>query len=234
MDETNKIDHIAVVMDGNRRWAKSQNIALLDSYKLGLETLKKLILSSINLDVKHLTCYAFSTENWKRNSIEIETLKQLLSYYLSSQQDFFILNNIKLNVIGKYESFGKDVANSIENLVHKTASFDGIQLNLALNYGAKTEISDAIKSIVLDVNEKKLQLEEINENLINNYLYTKNIPEPNFLIRTGGNKRLSNFLLWQLCYSELFFIDQMWPEFNENILLDIISKYKKLKINKGR
>lgn len=231
---TNEINHIAVIMDGNRRWAKQNNTSLNDSYKIGLDKLKKLILSAITLNIKHVTAYAFSTENWQRDKYEIDILKTLLSYYLSSQEDFFITNNIKLNVIGDYTAFGSSISDGITRLIDKTHSFSKMQLNLALNYGGKQEIVHAVKSIMHDVLNGKINTKDLTTNIVDEYLYTKNIPEPNLLIRTGGNKRLSNFLLWQLSYAELFFVDSLWPDFTEESLVGIINDYKQLKINKGK
>ena len=235
MVDTSKILHIAVIMDGNRRWAKLNNITFQDSYKKGLESLRSFINNCIEYKIKYITCYAFSTENLKqRSKEEIEYLTSLLDYYLTKEYDFFILNEVKLNVIGDYSSFGYNISQNIQNLQKKTENYNNITLNLALNYGARLEITDTIKKITKDIVDNKILLNNINEELVNNYLYTKHTPDPNILIRTGGDKRLSNFLLWQISYTELFFINEMWPEFNKNHLNNIINEYNNRKINIGK
>ncbi len=233
--DTSKISHIAVIMDGNRRWAKLNDIKIQDSYKKGLESLRTFIINCIEYKIKYITCYAFSTENWKqRSKQEIDYLTSLLEYYLSKESNFFISNQIKLNVIGDYSVFSDTISSNIKMLEEKTDNYTNITLNLALNYGGRAEITNAIKKISTDISNNKININSINEALINNYLYTNNIPDPNILIRTGGDKRLSNFLLWQLSYTELFFVNEMWPEFNKKNLDNIINEYNNRKINIGK
>ena len=235
MIDTSKIQHIAVIMDGNRRWAKSNNITIQNSYKKGLESLRSFIDNCIEYKIKYITCYAFSTENWKqRSKEEIEYLTSLLDYYLNKEYKYFISNQIKLNVIGDYSIFGDNIYQNIQKLQQETSKYDNITFNLALNYGARSEITNAIKKITTDVSTNKINVNNINEEIIKNYLYTNNTPDPNILIRTGGEKRLSNFLLWQISYTELFFINEMWPEFNKNHLDSIINEYNNRKINIGK
>ena len=221
----NPIKHVAIIMDGNGRWGlknkKSRNLG----HKQGLKTVEKIIRSSIKNKVKYLTLYAFSTENWKRPKKEINFLFNLLENFLGEK--IFDLNkqNIKLKIIGI-----KKFSSKINNLLNKsekiTKNNKKLQLNLALNYGSKIELISAFKKIIKYNNN-------INEKNINKNLYTSNIPDPDLLIRTGNTRRLSNFLLWQVAYSEIFFEKKLWPDFNEKDFEKILLKFKKIKRNFG-
>ena len=221
----NPIKHVAIIMDGNGRWGikhkKSRNLG----HKAGLKTVEKIIKSSIKNKIKFLTLYAFSTENWKRPKKEINFLFNLLENFLLSKISTLNKQNIKLKIIGK-KSFSKKI-NSLLNISEKKTSKNSrLQINLALNYGSKSEL-------VHSFNEIKKSKKKINENDISKNLYTQNIPDPDLLIRTGDTKRLSNFLLWQLAYSEIFFEKKLWPDFNENDYKKILEKFKKTKRNYG-
>ena len=221
----NSIKHVAIIMDGNGRWGikhkKSRNLG----HKEGLKTVEKIIKSTIKNKIKYLTLYAFSTENWKRPKKEINFLFNLLEDFLLSKISDFNKQNIKLKIMGK-KRFSKKINNLLNKSEKKTFKNKRLQINLALNYGSKSELVHSFNFI--NKNKKK-----INEKNISKYLFTKNIPDPDLLIRTGNTKRLSNFLLWQLAYSEIFFEKKLWPDFNENDYNAILKKFKKIKRNFG-
>ena len=219
--------HVAIIMDGNGRWGlenkKSRNLG----HKAGLETVGKIIKSSIQNKVKYLTLYAFSTENWKRPYIEIKFLLNLLESFLNEKIDELNENDIRLKIIGEIKKFPKKIQNNLKLAQKKTEKNKKLELILALNYGSKSEIVNVIKLI----KSKKIK---VNEMTVDKLLYTKGIPNPDILIRTGDTNRLSNFLLWQLSYSEIFFVKKMWPDFNERDYKNIIEKFKKIKRNFGK
>ena len=221
----NPLKHVAIIMDGNGRWGlkkkKNRNLG----HKEGLKTVEKIIQESVKNNIKFLTLYAFSTENWKRPKNEINYLFNLLESFLESKIKQLNKKNIKFKVIGT-KNFSKKLNKLLTLSEKKTSKNNNLQINLALNYGSKIEILNAFKKL-------KKKNEKINEKNLSKYLYTKNIPDPDILIRTGNTKRLSNFLLWQLAYSEIFFIKKLWPEFNENDFKRIIVKFKKIKRNYG-
>ena len=222
----NLINHIAIIMDGNGRWGLKNKKSRNAGHKAGLKTVEKIINISIKKKIRYLTLYTFSTENWKRPPSEIKYLFDLLENFLINKIDLLIKNQIKLKVILNTKAFTKKLSNLFNISEKKTKKNNKLQINLALNYGSKFEIIHTIKSL----NKKKL---EINENNINMNLYTANIPDPDILIRTGNTKRLSNFLLWQIAYTEIFFVKKLWPDFDENDFSKIILKFKKLKRNFG-
>ena len=221
----NPIKHVAIIMDGNGRWGlkhkKSRNLG----HKEGLKTVEKIIKSSVKNKIRYLTLYAFSTENWKRPKKEINFLFNLLENFLINRLDELHKQNIKLKIIG-IKNFSTKLNNLLNDSEKKTARNDKLQINLALNYGSKSELINAFKNL----HKSKDKLNE--KNLIK-YLQTNNIPDPDLLIRTGNTKRLSNFLLWQLAYSEIFFEKKLWPEFNEKDYSKIIRNYKSIKRNFG-
>ena len=222
----NPINHVAIIMDGNGRWGLKNKNSRNEGHKAGLITLEKIIRQTINQKIKYLTLYVFSTENWKRPREEVNFLFNLLENFLRNKIDDLHKKNIKLKVVGKKKIFSKKL-NLLLNLSEKkTHKNNKLHLNLALNYGSKYELIQSFKSIV----KKGIN---INENNIQNNLYTKNIPNPDILIRTGGTNRLSNFLLWQIAYSEIFFEKKMWPDFNEKDFLKILNKFKITKRNFG-
>ena len=222
----NPLNHVAIIMDGNGRWGLKHKNSRNAGHRAGLNTVERIIKQSIKNKIKFLTLFAFSTENWKRPKKEINYLFNLLENFLINKIDDLHKQNIKLKIIGT-KNFSKKL-NLLLNLAEKKTSKNSkIQINLALNYGAKFELISAIKK--LQKNKDK-----INEKNIEKFLYTKNIPDPDLMIRTGNTKRLSNFLLWQLAYSEIFFEKKMWPDFNNKDYLKIIKEYKNLKINFGK
>jgi undecaprenyl diphosphate synthase len=216
---------VAIIMDGNGRWGLKQKKSRNAGHKAGLKSVERIIKKSIEYNIKFLTLFAFSTENWKRPKKEINYLFNLLESFLISKIDEFHKQDIRFKVIGK-KNFSKKLNLLLNSAEKKTSKNSKIQINLALNYGSKFELVNAIKKIVknnININEKNIE----------KFLYTKNIPNPDILIRTGNTKRLSNFLLWQIAYSEIFFEKKLWPDFNETDYSKIISKFKKVKRNYG-
>ena len=221
----NHIKHVAIIMDGNGRWGikhkKSRNLG----HKEGLKTVEKIIKASIKNKIKYLTLYAFSTENWKRPKKEISFLFNLLESFLLNKISDLNKQNIKLKILGK-KKFSKKINILLNKSEKKTFHNKRLQINLALNYGSKSELINAFN--LIKKNEKK-----VTEKNISKYLFTQNIPDPDILIRTGNTQRLSNFLLWQLAYSEIFFEKKLWPDFNENDYNNILIKFRKIKRNFG-
>ena len=222
----NKINHVAIIMDGNGRWGLKYKNSRNAGHKEGLNTVEKIIKETIKKKIKYLTLYAFSTENWRRPKKEINFLFGLLENFLKNRINELHEQNIKLRIIGN-KKFSPNLNKLLYTSEKKTESNKKLQINLALNYGSKNELISAFKII----NKKK---EKINEKNIIKHLQTKNIPDPDILIRTGNTKRLSNFLLWQIAYSEIFFEKKLWPDFNENDYDKIIKKFKNIKRNFGK
>ena len=221
----NPLNHVAIIMDGNGRWGLKHKNSRNAGHKAGLNTVEKIIKETIKNKIKFLTLFAFSTENWKRPKKEINYLFNLLENFLRTKLINFEKNDIKLKIIGK-KNFSKSLNNLLKKSELKTKNNTKLQVNLALNYGSKSEIINAVNKL----NKQNLK---INEKNISLNLFTKNIPDPELLIRTGDTKRLSNFLLWQLSYSEIFFEKKLWHDFNTNDFNKIIKKYKNLKRNFG-
>ena len=222
----NPINHVAIIMDGNGRWGLKHKNSRNSGHKAGLNTVEKIIKETIKNKVKYLTLYAFSTENWKRPKKEINYLFNLLENFLINKIEDLNKQNIKLKIIGA-KKFTKKLNKLLTHSEKKTSNNKRLQINLALNYGSKFELVNAFKNLVKNK-------EIINENNISKYLLTKDIPDPDILIRTGNTKRLSNFLLWQLAYSEIFFDRKLWPDFNEKDYNKIIKKFKTTKRNFGK
>ncbi|MBD1134645.1 di-trans,poly-cis-decaprenylcistransferase [Pelagibacterales bacterium SAG-MED48] len=222
----NPLNHVAIIMDGNGRWGLKHKNSRNAGHKAGLNTVESIIKQSIKNKIKYLTLFAFSTENWKRPKKEINYLFNLLENFLINKIDDLHKQNIKVKIIGS-KNFSKKLNLLLNSAEKKTSKNSKIQINLALNYGAKFELISAIKK--LQKNKDK-----IDEKNIEKFLYTKNIPDPDLMIRTGNTKRLSNFLLWQLAYAEIFFEKKMWPDFNDKDYLKIINDYKNLKRNFGK
>ena len=228
----NKIDlenlpkHVAIIMDGNRRWAKKNGKTTPQGHKEGAETLKRLAKFANKLGIKYMTVYAFSTENWKRAEDEVGAIMKLLKYYIL---DFFKSNddNVKVKVIGKIEELPKDIYEEIKAVEEKTKNNTGMVLNIAFNYGGRDEITTATKNIAKLVLEGKLNLQDITEDTISQNLYTANQPDPDLLIRTSGEERISNFLPWQIAYSEFVFSDKYWPEYSDEDFIDSIAIYQR-------
>jgi len=222
----NQLNHVSIIMDGNGRWGLKKDRSRNYGHLQGLKTVETIIKTSIKEKIPFLTLYTFSTENWKRPEGEINFLFDLIRKSLKKNLSKIIKQGIKVNIIGKSKGLPVDIKKTIKLIKKKTHHNKKISLNLALNYGSKEEIINACK--------KSSKEKIININTFQRNLYTKNIPDPDILIRTGGTRRLSNFLLWQLAYSEIFFIDKFWPDFNENDFKKIIRKYKKIKRNFGK
>ena len=220
------LKHVAIIMDGNGRWGISKRKSRNYGHKKGIEAVEKIITAAIKKNIKYLTLFVFSTENWKRPIKEIKYLFNLLETYIDSEIENLQKKNIKLKVIGNISSFPKKLKLKIKRLESLTKNNTKIQINMALNYGARQEIIYAFKKLL----KKKIM---INEKNISKYLYTHSIPDPEILIRTGNTKRISNFLIWQTIYTEIFFEKKMWPEFNQNDFNKIIKKYNKIHRNFG-
>jgi len=221
----NPLNHVAIIMDGNGRWGLNKNKTRNEGHKEGLKTVKSVIDVSLKNKIKFLTLYAFSSENWKRPKNEINYLFNLLENFLKNRINELNKKGIRLRVIGS-KNFDKKLNELISKSENITKKNTNLQINLALNYGSKIEIINSVKKII----KKKL---ELNEKTISQNLYTKNIPDPDILIRTGNTNRLSNFLLWQISYTEIFFIKKLWPDFNDKDYSKIINKFKKIKRNYG-
>ena len=221
----NKLNHVAFIMDGNGRWGKKKRKSRNLGHLAGVNTVKKIVDASIKLRIPIVTFYVFSTENWKRPKNEIRYLFSLIESFFKKEINNVIKNKIKIKIIGERKSLPKKLVEILNKAELKTKTNREILVNLALNYGSKYEILRSLKKIK---NKKN-----INQKDISNNLFTKNIPDPEILIRTGGKKRLSNFMLWQLAYSELYFVKKLWPDFNKNDLMSILKDYKKIKRNFG-
>lgn len=219
--------HIAIIMDGNRRWAKAKGKPVSYGHKEGAKTLEKIVRYANKIGLEYITVYAFSTENWKRAEDEVKALMMLLQNYLDDYAKRADTENIRVKILGDISALSSGMQKSIQNCMERTKDNTGVTFNIALNYGGRDEIIKAIKQIANQVKNNELQIEDITEQLVSNYLYTKDQPEPDLLIRTSGEQRLSNFLPWQLVYTEFLFIDKNWPEFEEEDLDDAIIEYQK-------
>ena len=224
----NKLNHVAIIMDGNGRWGLKKKRSRNYGHLKGIKTVETVIKSSLINKIPYLTLYTFSTENWGRPHNEINFLFDLIRKSLKKKLKTLIKQGIKVNIIGQTQKLPKDIIKIIKQIKKKTLKNKKITLNLALNYGSKEEIVNACKKLTSKKNQ------EININNLEKELYTHNLPDPDVLIRTGGTKRLSNFLLWQIAYTEIFFIDKLWPDFNENDFNKIIRNYKKIRRNFGK
>ena len=222
----NVAKHVAIIMDGNGRWALRKGRARNYGHQQGLKTIEKIVNYSIKKNISYLTLFTFSSENWKRPKSEISFLFKLLESYFKKNLHRVINNGIKIKIIGKKSKLERNLRKIIERAEKKTKENKKISVQLALNYGSKNEIINSIKKIVRK--KKKITIENLEKNL-----YTSCFPNPDILIRTGGQKRLSNFLLWQIAYTEIFFIDKMWPDFNYNDFNKILNKFKRIKRNFG-
>ena len=223
----NKIpNHVAIIMDGNGRWAKQQGKARVFGHKNGVTSVRKSIEAAAEIGIQYLTLYAFSTENWNRPKLEVKTLMSLLVSSLKKELKTLQKNNIKLNAIGNLENLPKKAQIELADVIEKTKNNSTLTLTLALNYGSREEIVNVIKNISKKVVNKQLDIEEISEKIINNHLYTFSLPDVDLMIRTSGEKRISNFLLWQIAYAELYFTDTLWPDFKEANLYAAIIDYQ--------
>ncbi|MBC2575842.1 isoprenyl transferase [Peptostreptococcus canis] len=219
--------HIAIIMDGNGRWAKSKMMPRTFGHKAGVETIRKVVKECSRLGVGYLTLYAFSTENWKRPKEEVSALMTLLVSYLRKELDELHKNNVKILTIGDITKLPEPCVIELNKSIEKTKDNDGLVLSLALNYGGRADIIESIKSIALDVRDERLNISDIDEDLFSSYLSTKSIIDPDLVIRTSGEQRLSNFLLWEVAYSEFYYTDIHWPDFDEKELQKSIYSYQK-------
>ena len=224
----NQLNHFAIIMDGNGRWGLKKRGSRNYGHLKGLNTAETVIKSSLDQKIPYLTLYTFSTENWKRPDNEINFLFDLVRKHSKKNLKKINKQGIKINIIGKQKKLPPDIVQSLKLIENKTKKNNAITINLALNYGSKEEIVDACRKFAFEKN-KIIDIKNFQKKL-----YTKNIPDPDILIRTGGTRRLSNFLLWQLAYTEIFFIDKLWPDFNKNDFNKIISKFHKIKRNFGK
>ena len=219
-------NHIAIIMDGNGRWAKEHNKPRVFGHKQGVLSVRSIVEGAGEIGLKYITLYAFSTENWNRPKMEVTALMQLLVNTISSEVNELHKNNVRLLTIGDLDNLPGNCKRELQKAIDKTKNNTGLSVVLALSYSSKWEITEAIKSIALDVKENKLNVEDLNDSVINNYLSTTNIPDPELLIRTSGEQRISNFLLWQIAYSELYFTEKLWPDFRKEDLFQAIFDYQ--------
>ncbi len=219
--------HIAIIMDGNRRWAKQRNLPVKLGHKQGAETIKKIVRYANKIGIKYITVYAFSTENWKREKEEVNGLMSLLKGYLEDFSKEADTENIVIKVLGNISRLPKSLQENIEKAIKRTQNNTGIVFNIAFNYGGRDEITTAVKEIAEQVKEGKISVDDITEETISDHLYTRKMPDPDLLIRTSGEIRLSGFLPWQSVYSEFLFLDKLWPDFTEKDLDEAIEIYKK-------
>lgn len=228
MAENNNLPrHIAIIMDGNRRWAKKRMLPVKLGHKEGAETLKKVVRYANKLGIEYITVYAFSTENWKREQEEVDALMSLLETYLDDFAKEADTENIVIRVLGRRKELSERLLQKIDQTVERTKNNTGTIFSIALNYGGRDEIVTAIKNIAEDVKDNKVDIDSITEELVSNYMYTKNMPDPDLMIRTSGELRTSNFLPWQLVYSEFLFLDKYWPDFSEKDIDEAVEVYRK-------
>ncbi len=220
-------EHIAIIMDGNRRWAREHDLETKQGHKQGAKTLENIVRYANKIGIKYLTVYAFSTENWKRTKEEVGALMLLLQNYLDDFSKRADTENIKIKVLGDITALSKGVQNSINKAIERTKENTGIVMNVAFNYGGRAEIVYALKKIANSLINNEITLDDIDENLISNNLYTAGQPDPDLLIRTSGELRTSNFLPWQLAFSEFYFVTKHWPDFSEDDLDEAIREYQK-------
>jgi len=233
MDLKEKIDskklpeHVAIIMDGNGRWAKKKGNSRIFGHKNGVKAVRDTVEGAGELGIKYLTLYAFSTENWNRPKQEVDALMSLLVATINSESDTLIKNNVRLLTIGNIADLPIDVKQNLQELKEKTANNTGLSLVLALNYSARWEILNAVKNILTDTQEQSVKLEDLDSQRFEKYLNTTEMPDPDLLIRTSGEYRISNFLLWQIAYTELYFTDVLWPDFRRNDLYNAVIDYQR-------
>ena len=226
LDTTNIPRHIAIIMDGNGRWAKKRKLNRINGHNKGADAVRTVVRTARELGVSYLTLYAFSTENWERPKTEVAALMKLLKRFLQSEQQEMLDNDIRLQAIGELDRLPEDVFKELQHTMAITRKNSRMVLNLALSYGGRSEIVKAVKEIAEDVANQKLSPTDITSDVISRHLYTKDMPDPDMVIRTSGEMRISNFLLWQIAYSELFIIDTLWPDFTKEEFLNIIKNYQ--------
>ncbi|MDY6792316.1 MAG: isoprenyl transferase [Thermodesulfobacteriota bacterium] len=218
--------HIAIIMDGNGRWAKKRLMNRINGHEKGVETVRTIVRASREIGIPHLTLYAFSTENWHRPKNEVDALMALLLKFLKSEKKEMIDENIRLNAIGQIERLNEDVRKQLDKIMALTKKNSGMQLNLALSYGGRWEIVQMVRRIALKVKQGHIDTDLITPETISKHLCTDSIPDPDLLIRTSGEMRISNFLLWQIAYTEIYVTDTLWPDFTEDEFVSIIKNYQ--------
>ncbi len=227
MHNNNIPQHVAIIMDGNGRWAKESNLPRTAGHREGVKRAREIIAAAIKAKVKVLTLFAFSTENWSRPKKEISFLMSYLRDFLDRQGKELLKNNVRLRVIGRDDPLPESIRLKIKQLEDKSSSNDGLDLVLALNYGGRQEIIDALKAAYSSISSAGISVDELNEDKFSSFLYTAGLPDPDLLIRTSGELRLSNFLIWQLAYTELYFVKKYWPDFKESDFMLALKEYKK-------
>ena len=219
--------HVAIIMDGNGRWAEKRGLSRIEGHKRGVERVDEIVEEASRIGIKYLTLFAFSTENWKRPEYEVSFLMDLLKLYLETKKEKMLKNNIRFNVMGRIDGLPADVREKIEEVLEATRGCDGLVLTLALNYGGRAEIVDAVRKLIKRLSDNGLKPEEVDEEIFSRFLYCPWLPEPDLLIRTSGEQRISNFMLWQLAYTELYFTPVLWPDFTKEEFLKAIEDYKR-------
>lgn len=233
MEEISVPNHVAIIMDGNRRWAKQKGIDYRLGHKEGAKTLERIVRYAKSIGIKYLTVFAFSTENWKRSKEEVSALMLLLKTYLDDYSKRADTENIKIKILGDITALSKGLQKSINDAVERTKGNTGIVFSVAINYGGRDEIVHAVRKIANAAKNEQLSPDEINEDIISDYLYTEGIPDPDLLIRTSGELRTSGFLPWQTVYTEFLFLDKYWPDFSNEDLDMAVNEYNKRKRNFG-
>ena len=226
LDKNNLPNHIAIIMDGNGRWAAKKGLERIFGHNSGVESVQEIVEESLNLEIPYLTLYAFSTDNWSRPQDEIGTLMNLLVKSLRSEFDKLIKNNICLNTIGDLSALPEVVQNEVKRVSEKTKNNNKMVLTIALSYGAREEIEYVVKKIASEVKNNTISIENVDQSIINNHLYTRNLPDVDLLIRTSGEQRVSNFLLWQIAYAELYFTNVYWPDFGKKDLYEALLNFQ--------
>ena len=226
LDQQRIPQHIAIIMDGNGRWAGKHGKARVFGHQSGVESVRSVVEGAGEIGVKHLTLYAFSTENWERPQYEVEALMELLVHAIENESDSLMKNNVRLSAIGDLSKMPDKVKEKLDGSIRYLSSNTGLNLILALSYSSKWEIINAVKNLVADVTNKKIKPEMINDTLFSNYLNTAGIPDPEMLIRTSGEFRISNFLLWQIAYAELYFTEKLWPDFRKEDLFEAVFDFQ--------
>lgn len=219
--------HVAIIMDGNGRWAKKRGLPRIAGHHSGMKTVKRITIAADRLGIQYLTLYAFSTENWKRPKAEVDFLMKLPQQFLDIELDELVANNVQVRMMGSRDNLPPHTLSALEEAIRKTASNTGLVLNFALNYGSRMEMLEAVKEVAKDVHAGQLSIDAIDEQAISSRLLSHELPDPDLLIRTSGELRLSNFMLWQLAYSELWFTEVYWPEFTEKHFYEAIGHYQR-------
>ena len=221
------LTHVGIIMDGNGRWAKSHNVPRVMGHNAGMESMKKIVIAASNMGIKHLTVYAFSTENWKRSAEEVGGIFKLIVKYVNSELEELDKNNVHINILGDYSMLPEDSIAAIDKMVGRLAGNDGLTFNIALNYGGRDEILKSVKKLYKELESEAKSIDDVTEDDISRHLYTGelDIPDPDLIIRTSGEERTSNFLVWQGAYSELMFTDTLWPDFTADEFADMCEKF---------